>query len=207
MAGPDFDVERGLLATGSGFVAGVDEAGRGPLAGPVAAAAVILDPQDIPARLDDSKKLPARARETLFDIILARALAVGIGFGSLAEIERLNIREASLLAMRRAIDALAIRPGHALIDGNALPRAMPCAASAIIRGDARCVSIAAASIVAKVARDRLMGRLHLAHPQYGWATNAGYGSAAHLAALVQHGPTDCHRAGFAPVRAVLLTQR
>ena len=203
MAGPGFDYERELLTTGAGPVCGVDEAGRGPLAGPVSAAAVILDPTFLPEGVDDSKKLAAPARELLYDHILDRAVAVGIGFASVAEIERINIRAASLLAMARAIRALPLAAGHALIDGNALPDELPCRARAIVSGDALCLSIAAASIVAKVTRDRLMNRLHLVHPKYGFATNAGYSTAAHLAALDRHGPTAHHRRGFAPVRLAL----
>jgi ribonuclease HII len=207
MSLPSFKMERIWLSSGDGWIAGVDEVGRGPLAGPVAAAAVILNPSRLPRGVDDSKKLTPAAREDLFDRIMGGALAVGIGFGSVEEIERINIREASFLAMRRAIAALSLAPSHALIDGNAIPVGLPCAARAIIGGDALCLSIAAASIVAKVTRDRLMGRLHLLHPRYGFATNVGYGSKAHLAALLAHGATDCHRRGFAPVRDLLSSAR
>jgi len=207
MPAPTFGFELMAMAAGHGPVAGVDEVGRGPLAGPVVAAAAILDPDKIPAGIDDSKKLSPAARDRLFDEIMARAIAVGIGFGSLEEIERLNIRGASLLAMRRAVAALAIAPGHALVDGNAIPAGLPCGATAITRGDARSLSIAAASIIAKVARDRLMAQLHIAFPAYGWDRNAGYGTPGHLAALADHGPCDGHRRAFAPVRAQLLARR
>jgi len=202
-----FNLERPWLGAHAGMIAGVDEAGRGPLAGPVAAAAVILDPNNLPDGADDSKKLSAPARARLFDEILAGALAVGIGFGSLEEIERINIRAASLLAMRRALLALSIRPDCALIDGNALPDALLCPAQAIVKGDALCLSIAAASIVAKTARDRMMARLHKRFPPYGFDRNAGYGTASHLEALARHGPAECHRASFAPVRAALEQRR
>ncbi len=199
---PTFLMELAILDADGGHVAGVDEVGRGPLAGPVAAAAVILDPDRLPEGVDDSKKLAPRAREILFEQIMERALAVGIGFGSVAEIDAINIRQASLLAMRRAIAALALAPRLALIDGDSIPTGLACGARSVVKGDTLSVSIAAASIVAKVTRDRLMARLHARHPPYGFDTNVGYSSAAHLAALVKHGPTDCHRREFAPVRAL-----
>ncbi len=201
MSAPTFDIEYGLIARGARGVAGIDEAGRGPLAGPVAAAAVILDPERLPPGLDDSKKLSPRVREILFEAIMINARAVAIGFGSLDEIVRLNIREASLLAMRRAVQSLATPPDFALVDGNALPAGLPCPARAIVKGDATCLSIAAASIVAKVARDRAMARLHIAYPAYGFASHQGYGTRRHLVALAKHGPCDAHRATFAPVTA------
>jgi ribonuclease HII len=207
MSGPRFHIEREWLAADGGWIAGVDEVGRGPLAGPVAAAAVILNPKRLPRGVDDSKKLTPNQRESLFERITEHALAIGIGFGSVEEIERINIREASLLAMRRAVAALSLAPSHALIDGNATPQGLFCSSRTIIRGDALCLSIAAASIVAKVTRDRLMGRLHETHPRYGFATNSGYGSREHLTALIAHGATDCHRRGFAPVREALSARR
>jgi ribonuclease HII len=207
MAGPSLDLERACLARGAGAVAGVDEVGRGPLAGPVVAAAVVLDPDRPPLGADDSKKLSARARETFFDTIMRDARAVALGFGSVEEIARLNIRAASLLAMRRAIEALALPPDMALIDGNALPPDLPCPARAIVKGDSLSLSIAAASIVAKVTRDRLMARLHVLHPAYGFDRHAGYGTAAHLKALAEHGATESHRRDFAPVAAVLARSR
>ena len=207
MAGPSLDLERACLARGAGAVAGVDEVGRGPLAGPVVAAAVVLDPDRPPLGADDSKKLSARARETFFDTIMRDARAVALGFGSVEEIARLNIRAASLLAMRRAIEALALPPDMALIDGNALPPDLPCPARAIVKGDSLSLSIAAASIVAKVTRDRLLARLHVLHPAYGFDRHAGYGTAAHLKALAEHGATESHRRDFAPVAAVLARSR
>ncbi len=207
MTGPGFDRERAFFAAGARVVAGVDEVGRGPLAGPVVAAAVVLDPERLPLGANDSKKLSARARDELFEIIARDARAIAIGYGSVAEIERINIRAASLLAMRRAIEALTLAPDMALIDGNVLPPDLPCPARAIVKGDAISLSIAAASIVAKVTRDRLMARLHLLHPEYGFDRHAGYGTAAHLKALAEHGATDCHRRDFAPVAAALARSR
>ncbi len=203
IAKPDFQFEWALRRKGVWPVAGLDEAGRGPLAGPVAAAAVILDPDHIPEGLDDSKKLSAARRERLFESILARAAAVSVALASPSEIDRLNIRAASLLAMRRALAALALAPAHALIDGNVLPPDLPCPATTIVKGDARCVSIAAASIVAKVTRDRLMENLDREWPAYGFARHAGYPTAFHRDALKKNGPSPFHRLSFAPVRAAL----
>ena len=201
MTRPHFRHEKALLAAGVWPVAGVDEAGRGPLAGPVTAAAVILDPKKMVRGLDDSKKLSSAARNELYDLICARALAVGVGMASAEEIDRVNIRNATLLAMRRALQALALPPAHALIDGNASPREAPCPVQTIVKGDAISLSISAASIIAKVTRDRLMERLHEAWPLYGFADHMGYGTPAHLAALKAHGPCPYHRFSFAPVRA------
>jgi len=201
MTRPHFRHEKSLLAAGVWPVAGVDEAGRGPLAGPVTAAAVILDPKKPVRGLDDSKKLSSAARNDLFDLICARALAVGVGMASAQEIDRVNIRNATFLAMRRALQALALPPAHALIDGNAAPRDAPCPVQTIVKGDAISLSISAASIIAKVTRDRLMERLHEAWPLYGFADHMGYGAPAHLAALKAHGPCPYHRFSFAPVRA------
>ncbi len=201
MPSPHFRQERALLRAGIWPVAGVDEAGRGPLAGPVSAAAVILDPKRLPRGINDSKKLSSAARMEFFDLICARALAIGVGLASVEEIDRLNIRNATFLAMRRALEALAITPAHALIDGNASPRDLICPAQTIVKGDAISLSISAASIIAKVTRDRLMERLHEAHPLYGFKDHMGYGVPAHLAALRAHGPCPLHRRSFAPVRA------
>ena len=203
MPGPDFEFERCLRARGVWPVAGVDEAGRGPLAGPVAAAAVILDPDDLPDGLDDSKKLTAARRAMLFDQICARALSVSLSFAPPAEIDRLNIRGATFAAMRRALAGLALSPARALIDGNAIPPGLCCPADAIVCGDGRSLSIAAASIVAKVARDRLMRNLDRDYPLYGFARHAGYPTPAHRAALKRLGPSPAHRLTFAPVRAAL----
>jgi ribonuclease HII len=198
MTYPDFTHERAL----TGLVAGVDEAGRGPLAGPVSAAAVILDPHHIPPGLNDSKKLTAATRATLFDA-LHQTAQIGLVWASVAEIDCMNIRNASLLAMRRAVMALPNRPDHALIDGNALPADLPCKATALIKGDAQSLSIAAASIIAKVARDRVMQDLARDFPGYGWETNQGYPTAMHRQALQDLGPTPHHRVSFAPVRNML----
>jgi ribonuclease HII len=201
--GPDFSREGAALARGVPRVVGIDEVGRGPLAGPVVAAAVCLRDQGrIPPGLDDSKRLSAARREALSAALHACA-EIGIGMASPAEIDRLNIHGATMLAMHRALAALPHPPGYLLIDGNRLPKDLPCPAEAVVKGDARCLSIAAASIVAKVARDAIMAELDALHPGYGWAQNAGYPTAAHLAALQILGPTPHHRASFAPVRKML----
>jgi ribonuclease HII len=181
-------------------VCGIDEVGRGPWAGPVVAAAVILDPAAIPEGLNDSKLVPRRRREALAAALHGTAL-VGIGQATVEEIARLNILGASLLAMARAVAALPRRPAFALVDGNRLP-ALPCPAEAVPGGDRACLSIAAASIVAKVARDAMMTRLAERHPGYGWETNMGYGTREHAAALARLGTTVHHRRGFRPVRLV-----
>jgi len=186
---------------GMADIAGIDEAGRGPLAGPVVAAAVILDPKRIPDGLDDSKKLTPAQREHLF-AVLSECAAIGIGAASVEDIARLNIRGATLLAMQRAVANLAPEPRMALVDGNALPD-LPCPARSIVCGDARCSSIAAASIVAKVIRDRIMIRLAARIGGYGWERNMGYGTIEHLNALARLGPTPHHRKDFAPVAAML----
>lgn len=183
-------------------VAGIDEAGRGPLAGPVCAAAVILDPGRLPKGLDDSKRLEPDAREALYEIIVDKALAVGVAFASAREIDTINIRQATFLAMRRALAALAEVPAFVLIDGNDLPPCLICEGETLVKGDASSASIAAASIVAKVTRDRLMRRLCAAHPAYGFSRHVGYGTRDHLAALALHGPCAAHRMTFAPLRAL-----
>jgi ribonuclease HII len=186
-----------------GLVAGVDEAGRGPLAGPVVAAAVILDDRQPIAGLADSKVLSPRRRERLFDEIRAKALACCIAEASVEEIDRLNILQASLLAMRRAVEGLRLVPRRVLVDGNQLPTLnMP--AAAIVSGDAKVPSISAASILAKVYRDRLCLVLDRDFPDYGFAAHKGYPTSAHLAALRQHGACPVHRRSYAPVRAVLV---
>ena len=202
-----FRLERRLLRRGTWPVAGLDEVGRGPLAGPVCAAAVILDPARVPKGLDDSKQIPGERREDLYDIILAHAVGVGVAFSSVAEIDTLNIRQATLAAMRRALAALAIVPAYVLVDGNDLPPCLICAGETLIKGDARSASIAAASIVAKVTRDRLMRRLCKLHPAYGFSRHVGYGTREHLAALATHGPCVAHRRTFAPVRVLLPAER
>ena len=186
-----------------GLVAGVDEAGRGPLAGPVVAAAVILDDRQPIAGLADSKVLSPRKRERLFDEIRAKALACCIAEASVEEIDRLNILQASLLAMRRAVEGLRLVPRRVLVDGNQLP-VLNMLAAAIVSGDAKVPAISAASILAKVYRDRLCLALDRDYPDYGFAAHKGYPTAAHLAALRQHGACPVHRRSYAPVRAVLL---
>ncbi len=201
---PDRRLERELDARGSGRVCGVDEAGRGPLAGPVVAAAVILPPRLARglSGIDDSKKL-ARERRAELEVLIRAHCIVGVGEASVAEIAQLNILYATMLAMQRAVAALPELPEHALIDGNRCP-ALACAATPVIAGDARCLSVAAASIVAKVTRDRLMASLAAEFPGYGWEHNAGYGTAEHLDALKRLGPTPHHRAHFAPVAQLAL---
>lgn len=184
------------------LMAGVDEAGRGPLAGPVVAAAVILDEHQPIAGLGDSKKLSARQRERLFDEIRAKALCCSIAEASVEEIDRLNILQATMLAMRRAVEGLRLKPGLVLVDGNRIP-VLRVPAEAIVKGDAKVPAISAASILAKVHRDRLCEQLHEVHPQYGFATHKGYPTAEHLAALLLHGAIAEHRRSFGPVRAVL----
>lgn len=191
---PDFTLERKI----GGAVAGVDEVGRGTLAGPVVAAAVILDPARLPRGIDDSKALRATQREKAFVDISARALAIGIGEASVEEIDRLNILAATMLAMQRAVAGLGIVPVHALVDGNRAP-ALPCPVDTVVKGDGKVLSIAAASIIAKVTRDRAMQALDAQFPGYGWARNKGYGTADHLAALTRLGACVHHRQSFAPV--------
>jgi ribonuclease HII len=186
-----------------GLVVGIDEAGRGPLAGPVYAAAVILDPDRIPDGIADSKRLSAVRREQTARRIEGEAVAWAIAWSSVEEIDQLNILNASLLAMRRAVGALARQPSLALVDGNRCPDGLPCPARAIVGGDALEPAISAASILAKVARDEEMLRLDLRYPGYGFAQHKGYGTKAHLEALQRLGPCPVHRTSFAPVRACL----
>ncbi len=186
------------------IIAGVDEAGRGPLAGPVVAAAVILCDGGIEG-LDDSKKLSSKRRSVLEALILDRC-TVGVGLASVAEIDSINILQATFLAMTRAVEALGVEPQHILVDGNRLPK-WRYAAKAVIGGDAIHPCISAASIIAKEYRDRLMVEADAHYPGYGWARNMGYGSAAHLAALQTLGPTPLHRASFAPVRKAMMSAK
>jgi ribonuclease HII len=186
----------------TGLVAGIDEAGRGPLAGPVVAAAVIFQKGKIPKGLNDSKQLDAETREELYSAIMFHAVAVGVGEATVDEIDLINIRQATHQAMARAVRALQFQPAFALVDGNDAP-ALPCPCDTIIEGDAKSVSIAAASIIAKVTRDRMMAALHEEHPHYGWITNKGYSTPEHLAALDRHGPCSHHRRSFAPVHNIL----
>ncbi|WP_363350687.1 ribonuclease HII [Methylocystis echinoides] len=198
-AGPDFRIEGRLFRQGVWPVAGVDEVGRGPLAGPVAAAAVILDPKRLPRGLDDSKALTQKEREDAFERIMKKALAVSVSFVTPAEIDAMNIRQASLAAMTRAIAGLSRAPAYVLVDGSDPPR-LSCPCRAIVKGDAAALSIAAASIVAKVARDAMMRRLGAHFPPYGFETNVGYAAPRHLDALREIGPTPLHRMSFSPLR-------
>jgi ribonuclease HII len=191
-----------LVWHGPGLIAGVDEAGRGPLAGPVVAAAVILDDLNPIRGLADSKKLTALRRERLFDEIRSRALCFSIAEASVEEIDALNILQATMLAMQRAVEGLRLKPTKVLVDGNRLPR-LDVLAEAIVKGDDKVSAISAASILAKVHRDRWCNQYHDRFPQYGFAGHKGYGTAEHLAALRLHGPCPQHRRSFSPVAAVL----
>ena len=203
---PHYIYESRLLKAHTGpaplRICGVDEAGRGPLAGPVVAAAVILDRARIPKGLNDSKQLDEETREQLFPRIMEMAVAVGVGQASVDEIDIINIRQATHLAMARAVRALSIAAEFALVDGNDAP-ALPCKCDTLVAGDARSVSIAAASIIAKVTRDRLMMRLHDEHPGYNWKSNKGYGTPEHYSGLRLHGVTIHHRRSFGPIRNLL----
>ncbi|MEQ5827709.1 ribonuclease HII [Sulfitobacter sp. NFXS29] len=199
---PDFEFERGAMGQGFRTIAGVDEVGRGPLAGPVTAAAVVFTEGQIPEGLNDSKKLTARARERLYDEIMSVAI-VCVAHATVEEIEEHNILRASHLAMTRALAGLACAADYALIDGNMLPRDLSLPAQPVVKGDARCLSISAASIVAKTVRDRLMVDLAQQHPGYGWETNMGYGSKSHMAALRDLGVTPHHRRLFKPIHNIL----
>lgn len=198
-SGPDLHFEEMALKGGFKHVAGADEAGRGPLAGPVVAAAVILDFQNIPSGLNDSKKLTALRREVLFEAIMASSF-VSIASSSARTIDVIDIRKASLEAMRKALALLQIKPDYALIDGKDVPPRLHCQGMAIVKGDARSLSIAAASIVAKVTRDRMMDHAGLTFPGYGFEKHAGYGTADHRAAIEALGPVSLHRMSFRPLR-------
>ncbi|MBF0424561.1 MAG: ribonuclease HII [Magnetococcales bacterium] len=221
---PDFYLEEALRRSGLRLVAGVDEVGRGPLAGPVVAAAVVLDPATAPAGIDDSKKLSAEQRTLLAGQIRAWAVGIGVGLASVEEIDQLNIRRAALLAMTRAVAGMRrvvsadvgadpsrsdapvpdlLSPDYLLVDGRDVPPGVTCPARAVVRGDALSVSIAAASILAKVTRDALMDDLARDHPGYGWERNKGYPTREHLQALERLGVAAPHRRSFAPVRRVL----
>jgi ribonuclease HII len=199
--GPTLLLERAFVG---GPVCGIDEAGRGPWAGPVSAGAVILheNPRKVPKGLDDSKKLTAKAREALEVEIKAKAVAWGVGFASVEEIFELNILHATGLAMCRAIEALAVQPVFALVDGN-YPFKLPCEVKTVVGGDGKSKSIAAASILAKVARDRLMTEMDAAYPGYGFASHKGYNAPTHIEALVTMGPCEIHRRAWRPVKLVL----
>jgi ribonuclease HII len=197
-----FELEAVELEIHGGPVAGVDEAGRGPLAGPVVAAAVILDPKHIPAGIADSKTLEAEVRRDLYQQILATA-RVGVGVAGVERIDAENILNAALWAMADAVDDLTCRPRLVLVDGNKVPPRLTCAARAIVRGDARCLSIAAASIVAKVTRDAMMVELAREYPGYGFERHKGYGTAEHHAAIERHGVTPHHRRSFKSIQLAL----
>jgi ribonuclease HII len=199
---PTFELEAAELALSGGPIAGIDEAGRGPWAGPVVAAAVILDPDRIPQGIDDSKMVEAEDRERLFIAITKTALAVGVGIGDVTRIDRDNILAATLWAMGEAVAQLTTRPRLALVDGNRAPR-LRCQTRTIVKGDAKCLSIAAASIVAKVTRDRMMTELARDLPGYGFERHKGYGTPEHKAALTRLGITAHHRRSFRPVQLAL----
>lgn len=199
---PDFTLEQAAFDAGNLVVAGVDEVGRGPLCGPVTAAAVILDPLNIPDGLNDSKRLTVRRREVLYEALMQCA-QVSIAHATVEEIDEINILRASHLAMERAVAGLKRPPDHVLIDGNMIPRGLTIPASAVIKGDAKSLSIAAASIMAKTCRDRLMVDLAQQYPGYGWEKNAGYPTAVHLKALQELGVTPHHRRSFKPVHKML----
>ncbi|CAN7186396.1 ribonuclease HII [Neorhizobium sp. LjRoot104] len=196
---PDFSLELVARQAGHWPVAGTDEAGRGPLAGPVVAAAVILDPDNIPDGLNDSKQLTLNQREVLFEAIMATA-EVSIAASGPRHIDERNILRASLDAMRRAVAGLAVTPAYVLADGRDVPQGLCCPGKSVIKGDARSVSIAAASIIAKVTRDRMMTRAHLVFPAYGFANHVGYGTAQHRAGIEANGPCSLHRMSFRPLR-------
>ena len=201
--GPTMLLERAFI---NGHVCGVDEAGRGPWAGPVSAAAVILDPKKVPKGLDDSKKLSAKTREALETEIKAKALAWCVGFASVEEIASLNILHAAGLAMRRAVEGLSVQPTYALVDGNYRFK-LPCEVKTVVGGDGKSKSIAAASILAKVARDRLMIEMDQRYPGYGFASHKGYHAAIHVKALQTLGPCEIHRMAWKPVQLVMMGEQ
>jgi ribonuclease HII len=199
---PDYELERTERLLLAGHIAGVDEAGRGPLAGPVVAAAVILNPDDIPSGIDDSKRLTPEKREELFAAIARSALAFGIAIADVALIDRINILQATMWAMAKAVRELTVRPRLVLVDGNRLPK-LRVEARAVIGGDRLCVSIAAASIMAKVTRDRLMADLASHYPGYGFERHKGYATRSHRDAIFRLGPTPHHRKSFRPVQLAM----
>ena len=193
---PDLELELQAKEKGYNFVCGVDEAGRGPLAGPVCAAAVIL-PDDFNIEgINDSKKLSEKKREALYDVIKENALAYGIAFASVEEIENVNILEATYIAMNRAIEGLEVKPDFALIDGNRVPRGIKIDCQTVVKGDSKSMSIAAASILAKVTRDRLLIEYHDIYPEYNFIKHKGYGTAEHIEAIKKYGISDIHRRSF-----------
>lgn len=193
---PDYEIEKSCLAKGYNYICGVDEAGRGPLAGPVCAAAVILSEDTVIEGLNDSKKLSEKKREQLFDIICEKAVAYSIAFGTLEEIESVNILEATFLAMNRSIDGLSPKADYALIDGNRVPKNIKIPCETVIKGDAKSASIAAASILAKVTRDRLLLEYDNKYPQYNFKKHKGYGTKEHTDLILKYGPCPIHRMSF-----------
>lgn len=199
---PDFSIEQSMMAQGKRCVVGVDEVGRGPWAGPVVAAAVWIDPNNIPYGATDSKKLSAKKREQLAEEIL-KVSKCSIAQASVEEVDALNIREATLLAMKRAVEGLKLDVDHIFVDGNVLPKNLPCDAEFVIKGDSKVLSIACASIVAKVFRDKMMAELANEFPHYAWEKNAGYGTKAHQEGLAEFGVTVHHRKSFKPIQLLL----
>ena len=193
---PDLELEKEALKRGYSFVCGVDEAGRGPLAGPVCAAAVILDPSVELEGVNDSKKLSEKKREALFDVICQKAVAYSIAFATVEEIEEVNILNATYLAMNRAIEGLSVKADFALIDGNRVPKDIKIDCQTVVKGDAKSLSIAAASILAKVTRDRLLLEYDEKYPQYNFAKHKGYGTAEHMEAIRKYGVSEVHRPSF-----------
>ena len=193
---PDFELEKAAISRGFKYICGVDEAGRGPLAGPVCAAAVILpDTLEIEG-LNDSKKLSEKKREALFDVICEKAVAYSIAFGTLEEIEELNILEATFIAMNHAIEGLSVKPDYALIDGNRVPKGITVPCETVVKGDAKSCSVAAASILAKVTRDRLLLEYDAMYPEYNFKKHKGYGTKEHTDLILKYGPCEIHRLSF-----------
>ena len=193
---PDYEYEKAAVSSGFNTVCGVDEAGRGPLAGPVCAAAVILPEDTVIEGLDDSKKLSEKKRERLYDEITEKAVAYCVAYGTLEEIESVNILEATFIAMNRAIDGLKVKPDFAIIDGNRVPKGIKIPCATLIKGDSKSMSVAAASILAKVTRDRLMLTYDEKYPQYNFKKHKGYGTKEHTELLKQYGPSPIHRLSF-----------
>lgn len=193
---PDYEIEKAAVNSGFSCICGVDEAGRGPLAGPVCAAAVILPEGAVIEGLDDSKKLTEKKREKLYDIIKETAVAYSVAYGTLEEIESVNILEATYLAMNRAIEGLSVKPDFALIDGNRVPRGIKIPCETIVKGDSKSMSVAAASVLAKVTRDRLMLEYDKKYPEYNFKKHKGYGTKEHTELIKQYGPCEIHRLSF-----------
>ena len=193
---PDYEYEKAAVSSGFNIICGVDEAGRGPLAGPVCAAAVILPEDTVIEGLDDSKKLSEKKRERLYDEIIEKAVAYCVAYGTLEEIESVNILEATFIAMNRAIDGLEVKPDFAIIDGNRVPKGIKIPCATLVKGDSKSMSVAAASILAKVTRDRLMLTYDEKYPQYNFKKHKGYGTKEHTELLKQYGPSPIHRLSF-----------